>query len=487
MFLAARTRGLIWLRMGCILVWLAASLGIARLASADVGPVPIVPPGSGIQTLVETPVQMVSEDVRLNLRTPTPADVQLFSIVPPEIPYSLDWLPVVADVVASFTLFNPTGEPVSLAAWFPMAAGLADTGFQGRIEGVQVVVAGESASLNQLELPNPAGESLPSIPWVTFPVSFPPGEEVQIEVRYVLPPQLIPGDERGMSFNYILQSGAGWAGPIGSADLAVRLPYPEASPATIGHMPAGGSIDGQVIRWRWTDLEPSPADDFQIRLLQPALWQELQNRQGLVAVSPQDGQAWLELGKAYRMAIFSKVPAGDADFSAYYLPKAIEAYQKAIELLPAAAEPHVGLAEMNLVPLFTLRTASEADLQPVMDELALAEALELQNPPEAGELSLEMLRYYLEILAQRPQGAPAQVAQNSPTPAPTSAQTARVQPKLAASATPGSPTPHLPTAASPPVVGGRNASNFFAWGAGVLLAGGLLLLLAAYLLYRRSR
>ncbi len=486
MFSAARTRCLVWLRVGCILVWLAASLGTAGQASADVGPVPIVPPGSGIQTLVETPVQMISEDVRLNLRTPTPADVQLFSIVPPEIPFSLDWLPVVADVVASFTLLNPTDETVALAAWFPMAAGLADSGFQGRIEGVQVLVAGESASLNQVELPNPAGESLPSIPWVSFPVSFPPGEEVQIEVRYVLPPQLIPGDERGMSFNYILQSGAGWAGPIGSAELAVRLPYPEASPATIGHMPAGGSVDGQVIRWHWTDLEPSPADDFQILLLQPALWQELQNRQGLVAVSPQDGQAWLELGKAYRRAIFSKVPSGDADFSAYYLPRAIEAYQKAIELLPAAAEPHVGLAEMNLVPLFALHAASEAELEPVLDELALAEALELQNPPEAGVLSVEMLRYYLDILSQRQQRAATQVAQSSPTPGPTSALTATALPTLAASATSAASSTDQPAATSTPVVGKRNASNLFTLGAGVLVGGGLLLLLAAYLLYRRN-
>lgn len=70
---------------------------------------------------------------------------------------------------------------------------------------------------------------------------------------------------------------------------------------------------------------------------------------------------------------------------------------------------------MAFVPLFSERQTDPADLQIVLDELALAERLESHRPPESGEITAEMVRFYLEIY---------QEAMLTPTPSITARATA---------------------------------------------------------------
>ena len=51
---------------------------------------------------------------------------------------------------------------------------------------------------------------------------FPPGQEVLIEVRYILEGT---GEYPFISFAYLLETGAGWKDTIGSAEVTLRLPY----------------------------------------------------------------------------------------------------------------------------------------------------------------------------------------------------------------------------------------------------------------------
>jgi hypothetical protein len=121
---------------------------------------------------------------------------------------------------------NPTNEAVSMTVWFPMASALEDVNWgehigevAPRIESLQVAVGGRALEYSVTELPNPQGEDRPLLPWASFSVTFPPGEEVLIHVQYVFLPQPSAVDLVGMTLSYVFQTGAGWAGPIGEAEL----------------------------------------------------------------------------------------------------------------------------------------------------------------------------------------------------------------------------------------------------------------------------
>src|SRR4030042_5055093 len=154
-------------------------------ARADVGVQPILPDGSNIQPEAETPIQMASEMVILNVRQATEWDraavthnPMAYELENPLIPI---WQQCVAEVTADFTMANPTREAVSMTVWFPLASAVetdeweAHIGEGGpRIDDFQVAGDGEPLAYSTLELPNPQGEDKPPLPWANFPVTFPP-------------------------------------------------------------------------------------------------------------------------------------------------------------------------------------------------------------------------------------------------------------------------------------------------------------------------
>jgi hypothetical protein len=300
---------------------LACGLGLAGVvawiicvvpARADVGIQPILPGGSSIKPDGETPIQMVAEKVTMTVRQGTDEDNSNILLKPGDLllpillqePFYPILYKAVVDVAADFTLRNPTGEAVSMTVWFPLASALEDVRWEEhigesapRIENFQVSVDGEPLEYRVTELPNPQGEDKPPLPWASFPVTFPAGEEVNIQVGYVFLPQT-GINILDMTLSYIFQTGAGWAGPIGKAELQVNLPYP-ASEETIGMMPDGGQADGQQVRWTWENLEPGPQDDFSILLLRPERWEELKYWRSIVDQYPDFGQGWLSLATLY--------------------------------------------------------------------------------------------------------------------------------------------------------------------------------------------
>ena len=164
---------------------------------------------------------------------------------------------------------NPTGETVSLTAWFPLACALENIPWEEQSEesaphiaSFQLVVDGTSVDYDTHEQPNPKGEDKPALLWASFPVAFPAGQETLIQVSYVLP--LHPLIEaNALALYYIFQTEAGWAGPIGRAELILNLPYP-ASPETLSGLPPGAMLEGNLARWVWENFEPGPQDDFSL-------------------------------------------------------------------------------------------------------------------------------------------------------------------------------------------------------------------------------
>ena len=376
-------------------------------AQADVGVHPILPGGSSLQPGQATSIQMAAEVVRMNVRAANQADNAAIELTPDWYGYNPNsvWYPAVAEVEADFTMRNPTSSPVSMDAWFPLAFALKTYGWAElspeetvpRIASFQVSVDGSPVEYAVSELPNPNGAGLPYLPWASFPVTFPAAADAVIHVSYLLP-LAQPAKSNALVLFYVFQTGAGWAGPIGQAELIVTLPYP-ASVETLSGMPAGSLnppyylftkdeattippgavLEGNQARWSWQNWEPRASDDFALLLLHPGAWEALQAARVEAESAPGDGQAWLKLCQVVRSLSVRYHAAIPTAYSAAYVPSGIEACQGAARLLPGDAAPHYFLAWFHLFALAD--SPSLETLEPALFELRLAQALEAEQKP----------------------------------------------------------------------------------------------------------
>jgi hypothetical protein len=400
-----RWKGLGW-ALVCMLMVCAVWV---HSAEADVGVQPILPGGSNIQPEAETPVQMAAERVVMSVRPATEADNAAVTLNPQAYGFQTHpaWFQAVADVQADFTMKNPTGAEVSMTVWFPLASALESVSWElnpgevpPRIQDFQVTVDGKPVEHTVSELPNPKGADRPPLPWASFPVTFPAGEATDIQVSYTVPLQpAVKGSE--LALYYIFQTGAGWAGPIGQAELVVNLPYPASAetlavaapgslslpygrPDTLPGIPADVVLEGDQARWTWKDFEPGPQDDFAAWLVDIDQWQGLEAAKAKVQAQPDDGQAWLELAGIYR-SLATVGYNSPSVFSESYLPPGIEAYRRAAELLPEHPAPHAGLALLTLASYMREKNAPSEVMQTVQAELEAARALEANSPGLAEE------------------------------------------------------------------------------------------------------
>jgi hypothetical protein len=423
-------------------------------AQADVGVHPVLPGGSNIQPEGDTPIQMAAEVVTMNVRSATQADNTIIQLNPEAygLQFQPVWYPVVAEVTAVFTMTNPTSTAVSLPAWFPLASSLDRVSWElnpdeivPRIARFQVAVDGIPLEYTIIELPNPKGTDKPALPWASFPVTFSAGKDTHILISYLLPlTQAVKGRE--LALYYIFQTGAGWAGPIGHAELILNLPYP-ASQETLARIPSNslglpysmsdprvvipfdGVTVGNQARWMWTNFEPTSQEDFSIWLMDPVVWQDLSVARSAVQAAPQDGQAWLSLANIYRLLSVRSYNFPSI-FSASHLTLGLEAYQKAIELLPDHPAPHTGLAMLTLAPYMSLTNAPLEVIQSIQTELQIARDLETAHPELAEEAGISswLLEDSLSIYFDNVTATAASPAKSTASTKQTDAATLRLTP-----------------------------------------------------------
>jgi hypothetical protein len=235
-----------------------------------------------------------------------------------------------------------------MAVRFPLASNNGWGEFP-EIKDFGVKVDGNPVVTRRIMQEDPTWGSDP-VPWAEFNVTFPPDQDVNIQVSYLLEGT---GEYPYVAFYYLLHTGAGWKDSIGSADLIVRLPY-EATPHNVifdeqigwSQTTPGGAIQGQDIRWHFENLEPDQNNDFQISLIMPSAWQQVLRERGNVSANPKDGEAWGRLGKLYKeMFFFRKGFRLDAGGQELY-KLSVEAYDKSVTLLPNDALWHAGFADL---------------------------------------------------------------------------------------------------------------------------------------------
>ncbi|MDZ4159670.1 MAG: hypothetical protein U1B80_07755 [Anaerolineaceae bacterium] len=312
------------------LLLIAMLLAFPYPVRADIAP-PASPPGANPEPGSETQVRMVAETVLINVLANAPAN-------------SLGRALVTAD----FTMRNLGSKAESMAARFPISA---YDGFDKypEISNLRVQVDGKTVPTRRIMGEDPYFGS-DSVPWAEFNVIFPPGQDVNIRVTYTLEGM---GEYPFVSFRYIMTTGAGWKGTIGSADLIVRLPY-DANPYNVildqqigwSQTTAGATLTGNEVRWHYDDLEPAYEHNLDIALVSPSAWQKVLTEQANIARNPNDGEAWGRLGMVYKAISFLRRELrGDAGGQELY-NLSVQAYEKCLALLPDDALWHAGFAEL---------------------------------------------------------------------------------------------------------------------------------------------
>ena len=433
-----------------LVIVLLAGLLFSVSARADVGVQPVLPVGSSLYPNQATPIQMASETVKINVRPAVAADNLLVELNPAAYGYDLHpvWFPGIAEVQADFMMKNPTAEPVSMTVWFPLASAL-KKGWNlnpdetvPRLKNFKATVNGRPAKITESDWPNPEGAGKPDLPWASFPVTFPAGKKTPIHVSYAVPLQPVP-KQPAMALNYIFQTGAGWAGPIGKAKLIVNLPYP-ASPATLAKLPPGVALEGKKATWTWENFEPGPKNDFAAELLTPTAWQRLKGARAAARIHPKDLQAWLDLAGAYRNLSLNMLTLSQLRFAKTYLPLSLAAYQKAIKLAPEHPAPHAGIALTSLAQYLNDPNKPAALLKTAQDEYQIAKALDAQDPilmQRVGD-SKDLLIWLEDRMSMvTDTAAPAAVqAATTPTPGPIPTAVPIAQSPLPVTECPGAPT-----------------------------------------------
>jgi len=323
-----------------ILVILSASFPQVS-AHADVAPPEAVPGSSLVPGGEATRVRMVSETVTMTILESSPNSEN-----------------AIAKTEAVFTMRNLGDTAEKMSARFPLSF------FNGNSDGFGNFpeIAAITAKVNGKTVPTrreiqpflnseTSYKERQELPWAVFDVTFPPNEDVIIEVVYNVNGF---GYYPYEGFKYVLETGAGWNGTIGSAEVIVRLPY-EVSEQNLdlggqaghGESTSSGVRSGNEIRWSFTDFEPTYLNNISIVIVTPSLWKKVLKEKETVAKDPKDGEAWGRLAKAYKDV--ARMPKGylredAAGVELYMLSK--DAYERCLALLPNDPLWHYGYADL---------------------------------------------------------------------------------------------------------------------------------------------
>ena len=319
----------IWARV--LILALFCSALVISPARADVAP-PESPPGVIISPGTDsTQVRMLSEVVTLTIGS------------------SADLIGK-AKTSAVFIMRNLGSADENIDVRFPLTYGDAlyyDNKYP-EINDFNVQVGDSSVPTSRITSVDAASGK--TIPWASFTVKFPVGQDVKINATYTAQGF---GYEPFQTYRYILKTGAGWKDTIGDGDIIVQLPYPanqqnilidaHREPSQVNNMPV---FSGNDARWHFEDLEPTAADNFQVDLVMPAYWQKILAERDNTSKNPQDGEAWGQLGKAIKKVLFFSKGIREDDGANQLYPEAVQAYEKSVSLLPNDALWHYGFADL---------------------------------------------------------------------------------------------------------------------------------------------
>ena len=359
----------------------ALAIGFAqgiKTVRADVAP-PKAPPGANPDTGdVITQVRMMDEKVVIEVLEED--DITQMGT---------------AFVWAEFHMKNLGNTTEVLMVRFPSSY---NDGFSGypEIKNLMVYVDNATVPTSRIDLEGDPDNWDDPVQWVEFEVVFPPGKIVEIEVDYTL---YGTGEYPFVSYGYLLQTGAGWNGTIGSAEIIVKLPF-TANPGNVfidsspgwGETTPGAHLSGNEVSWYFEDFEPAREHNISIALVWPSAWNKVEEAQKQVWDFPDDGEAWGILAKIYKeLSRLSRETRRDSGgIWLHNLSK--EAYEKCLTLLPDDAFWQIGYIDLLSWDswITTGYRASEEDRSIMLDAFSELHNINLLNPEN------EFIQNYLD-------------------------------------------------------------------------------------------
>jgi hypothetical protein len=311
-------------------------------ARADIGP-DVVAGYGGLHPFTDQPtqVQMVYERVEMELKDIPPPNKGSNS------PY------YVVDTVAWFVMHNQGAQEESMQVIFPLQDlnwCMVDTAprdswarfiimkqsFQANVDGVNVPISTIETAHPYKDLNEFCAKY--SMPWAAFNVIFPAGKDVLIRIGY----QMVESSSDVIhSFQYTLETGAAWKGPIGTAYIVVRFPYLATPETILGYTTPGYQILYNEIFWSYRDFEPTYDNNMTFAFVSPEQWQRIQDKRDQIRQDRSDVDAWLELADLYEtVAYIGKAEVRDAG----YRQKVYNTYEQAIAANPNSADLYAGYA-----------------------------------------------------------------------------------------------------------------------------------------------
>jgi hypothetical protein len=142
-----------------------------------------------------------------------------------------------AHVTAEFVMQNLSSEAVSDALFFPFHSSLEVELFQDpsyewfiQAKNAKVLVEGRERQLSYAELELSSQQKVVA---AVFPVDFPAGGEVNIQIQYDLR-AVYEAKSPLLGFRYLMETGSHWAGTIGSGEVRFEFWRPVHSKTDLG-------------------------------------------------------------------------------------------------------------------------------------------------------------------------------------------------------------------------------------------------------------
>ena len=301
---------------------------------ADMAP-PSQPPGSLLAPGKNTTmVQMVSEKVTIQ-------GAKVANLYYVNNPFGA----VNAEVSASFFMQNQSQKGEKMQARFPLTTftGEGDHSFNfPEIQNFRVWVNQTEKKWMITETPNSNNKDYPPIKWASFEVTFPVGKQVQVDVTYQMQSTGYLPQAR---FDYILETGASWFGPIDSGEIILTLPYPATNEnINLSESSKDGQINGNSITWTFTNLEPTNQDNWHAAIVSSDTWQSILDLRARLGKTPDDLTLLTALAEKYESIALGKGPWMVNSGTEPIILLCREVYQKAIKLKPDDADLHIKLA-----------------------------------------------------------------------------------------------------------------------------------------------
>jgi len=321
-----------------IVVFLLSIFTPPESVHADMAP----PPAPGIGGLApfeyqSTEVQMVFERVEMELKS-------VSDIIDPTLQTNQ------IEVTAWFVMHNQGTADESIQAVFPLSdfnscryehvvGGVpAFSLYEIMPETFQVEVNGTQVVTTTVETDHPHASDTDScqgdkINWGAFNVTFPVGEDVLVRVNYSM--QETFGGDSVQGLEYVLETGAGWKGPIREGYVIVKFPYTVENEAVLTGTTPGFQKQQNEIFWSFHDLEPKESDNLAIVIISPKSWLRMRDWKDAIKKNPSSPEAWLKLLSEYQM--IQGTGKGDIRSREYYA-KIVPGYEEAIALNPSNAD-----------------------------------------------------------------------------------------------------------------------------------------------------